>query len=121
MARAGMIRVDVSDAIVNETVHVLRDKFAWSGERLQEAKRQIASFTNLVKPSHTLDVIKEDPDDNRVLECAQTAGSDFVVSEDKDLLRLLMFGGAPIVRTAEFLERLIERPSGQEPRKQVDQ
>ena len=86
MARARMIRVDVSDAIVNETVHVLRDKFGWSGERLQEAKRQIASFTNLVTPAQMLDVIKEDPDDNRVLECAQTAGSDFVVSEDKDLL-----------------------------------
>ena len=29
MARAGMIRIDVSDAIVNETIHVLRDKFEW--------------------------------------------------------------------------------------------
>ena len=28
-----------------------------------------------------LDVINEDPDDNRVLECAPAAGSDFIVSE----------------------------------------
>jgi hypothetical protein len=56
MARERMIRVDVSEAIVNETVHVLRDKFGWSGDRLQEAKRQIASVTNLVTLAQTLDV-----------------------------------------------------------------
>jgi hypothetical protein len=30
-ARAGKIRIDISDPILNETLRVLRDKFGWSG------------------------------------------------------------------------------------------
>lgn len=35
-----------------------------------------------------LDVVTEDPADNRILECAVTAGSDYIVTGDKDLPRL---------------------------------
>jgi hypothetical protein len=31
MARAGMIRFDTSDAILDESIGVLRDKFHWDG------------------------------------------------------------------------------------------
>ena len=31
MARAGIFRLDVSEAIPDETIGVLRDKFAWDG------------------------------------------------------------------------------------------
>lgn len=34
MARAGMIRIDVSDALLDELMTVLRDDFAWEGYRL---------------------------------------------------------------------------------------
>jgi hypothetical protein len=30
-ARAGRIRIDISDPIVDETMRVLRDKFSWDG------------------------------------------------------------------------------------------
>ncbi len=30
-AKAGNIRIDLSDPILNETLRVLRDKFGWSG------------------------------------------------------------------------------------------
>jgi len=39
-----------------------------------------AAMANLVVPLQTIEVIKEDPDDNGILECAVAAGSDFVVS-----------------------------------------
>jgi len=35
MARAGMIGIDVSDAILDELVTVLRDDFAWEAYRLR--------------------------------------------------------------------------------------
>jgi len=47
--------------------------------------------------------MKEDPDDDRILECAATAKSDFIVSEDKDLLRLGQFGAARIVSVRNFI------------------
>jgi predicted nucleic acid-binding protein len=58
---------------------------------------------NHVSPTETLHVIKEDPDDDRILECAATAKSDFIVSEDKDLLRLGQFGNARIVSVRDFI------------------
>jgi putative PIN family toxin of toxin-antitoxin system len=86
-ARAGNIRIDISDAIVAETNRVLRDEFQWDGYSLQDARGKLLALGNYVSPTETLHIIKEDPDDDRILECAATAKSDFIVSEDKDLLR----------------------------------
>ncbi len=41
-----------------------------------------------VVPRVELDVVKDDPDDNRILECAVSSGSEYLVTGDKDLLRL---------------------------------
>ena len=71
---------------------MLRDKFQWDGYSLQDARGKLLALGNHVSPTETLHVIKEDPDDDRILECAATAKSDFIVSEDKDLLRLGQFG-----------------------------
>jgi hypothetical protein len=56
-----------------------------------------------------LDVVKRDPDDNRVLECAQSSGSDYIVTGDKDLLDLKHHAGARILRPAELLMLLKSR------------
>jgi putative PIN family toxin of toxin-antitoxin system len=102
-ARAGSIRIDISDAIVAETNRVLRDKFQWDGYSLQDAREKLLALGNRVSPTETLHIINEDPDDDRILECAATAKSDFIVSEDKDLLRLGQFGNAQIVSIRDFI------------------
>jgi predicted nucleic acid-binding protein len=53
-----------------------------------------------VVPSQTLIVIKEDPDDDRILECAAEAESDYIVSADKDLHRLGHYGKARVIKVA---------------------
>jgi predicted nucleic acid-binding protein len=67
---------------------VLRVKFEWDGYSLNNALETLRKITNRVAPTETLDVIKYDSPGNRILECAITAKSDFIVSEDNDLLRL---------------------------------
>ena len=112
MARAGVLRIDVSDAIVEELVTVLRDDFAWDGCRLHFAKEQIAGFTNRVKPTRKVYVVEADPDDNAILECAAAGGSEWIVTGDKDLLRLGSFENIRIVRGAEFLKIGLPREGG---------
>jgi predicted nucleic acid-binding protein len=56
-----------------------------------------------------LDVIKEDPPDNRILECASTACSDYIVTGDKDLLRLGSYASIRILSVSQFLD-IIEGP-----------
>jgi uncharacterized protein len=102
-ARAGNIRIDISEAILAETSRVLRDKFQWDGYSLQDAREKLNALGNQVSPAETLHVIKEDPDDDRILEGAAIAKSDFIVSEDKDLLRLGQFGNARIVSIRDFI------------------
>jgi putative PIN family toxin of toxin-antitoxin system len=102
-ARAGAIRIDISDAILAETIRVLRDKFQWDGYSLQEARGKLLALANYVSPTETLHLIKEDPADDRILECAATAKSAFIVSEDKDLLRLGQFGNTRIVSVRDFI------------------
>jgi putative PIN family toxin of toxin-antitoxin system len=102
-ARAGNIRVDISEAIMAETIRVLRDKFQWDGYSLQDTRGKLLALGNYVSPTETLRVVKEDPADDRILECAAAATSDFIVSEDKDLLRLGQFGNARIVSVRDFI------------------
>ncbi len=82
-----MIRIDISHAILDETIGVLRDKFGWEGYRLHFARAALLNFANLVTPTQRLD-IADDPDDDRIIECAVAAGSDFIVTYDTDLLRM---------------------------------
>lgn len=106
-ARAGNFRIDISDLIIDETVRVLRDKFQWNGFMTRDARAKLLSLGNHVSPTVTLSVIKEDPDDDRILECAATAASDFVVTEDKDLLRIKRFGNARVLTIRDFLMQLL--------------
>ncbi len=104
MARAGAIRIDISEPIMTETLRVLRERFGWDGYRLHDLKQTFSRITNQVAPQRMLDVIKEDPPDNRVLECAVEAGSDYIITWDKDLLRIGQYGRARILTVAEFLK-----------------
>ena len=61
------------------------------------------SITDHVVPHVRVEVVERDSDDNRILECSQSSGPDYIVTGDKDLLDLKQCAGARIVRAAEFL------------------
>jgi predicted nucleic acid-binding protein len=50
--------------------------------------------------------VVEDPDDDRVLECAMEARSECIVTRDKDLLRLMRYEGIEIIPPEALLLRL---------------
>ena len=63
-----------------------RDKFGWPAAEAQETIAWISHIADVVEPKQAVEAIKDDPDDNRVLECAIAARSDYIVSGDKHLL-----------------------------------
>jgi uncharacterized protein len=103
-ARRGLIRLDISNPLLDEINRVLRDKFAWSPDRLQSLALRLSRFTSLVRPTRPIDAVAADPDDNRVLECAVEAQSQFIVTGDAALLRLGQYGGIQMVRAADFMK-----------------
>ncbi len=92
-ARTPNFRIDISEALLQETADVLREKFRRDPYSIHDVRQKLEALCNRVMPTQTLDVIKEDPDDNRILECAAAAKSDYIVTDDKDLLRLGKYGG----------------------------
>ena len=59
-----------------------------------------------VQPPNRLNVIQQDPADNRLLECAQAGKADYIVSGDQHLLRLKSFDRVRILTPRAFLEIL---------------
>jgi hypothetical protein len=58
------------------------------------------------KPNILVSVVMDDPDDNRVLECAVTAEADYVVSGDPHLLKPGSYGGIAILTVRKFMDAL---------------
>ena len=109
LAEQKRIEVFITNAILEEIVDVLsrEGKFQKymedSGVHTEQLIKIALSISELTSPRERLSVIKEDPDDNRVLECAISCNADYVVSGDRHLLNLKEFSGIKIVKAREFL------------------
>ncbi len=87
----------------------MRHKFKLPEERVAQARRYIEAATRRVSPTVTVNVLS-DPPDNRILECAQAAGSEFIITGDQHLLRLGKLAGVWIVKASEYLQYGEEEP-----------
>jgi putative PIN family toxin of toxin-antitoxin system len=101
MAQANILTIDISDQIEQELVRVLREDFGWDGYRLRFLVERLRRLTNRVSPTRTVAVV-DDPDDDRIIECALAGGSEYILTNDKALLRVGEYEGIKIMRTADF-------------------
>jgi uncharacterized protein len=104
LGRAHLIEVFISAPTLEEIEGVLVRKFHWTAPRVREATRAIRSFAVLVHPEESVNVVREDEPDNRILECALAAEASVVVTGDQHLLRLKRFRGIPIASPRQFLD-----------------
>ena len=72
---------------------------------VEVAISSLRKLYRVVTPTQPLNVVKDDPDDDAVVECAVAAGSEVIVTGDKHLLRLGEYDGIQILQVREFLER----------------
>lgn len=66
--------------------------------------RKIIDESIIIKPKIKLDIIKEDSDDNKVIECAIVGKANYIVTKDNHLLKLKKYRGIKIITPKEFLE-----------------
>ena len=103
--REGKVTLVSSVEIVEELVKTLRGfKIQMDEENVKEWEQIILENAILVEPSEKLDIVKEDPDDNKFLEAAIVGNAEFIVTQDKHLLKLKGFQRIKIVTPKEFLE-----------------
>ena len=106
--KAGAFDVAASDPLLDEVKRVLGyDKIKKHlGLTPGETDRLLSGWRTtsiVVEPKEELEVIEDDPDDNRVLECAVAAEADYIVSGDHHLLDLGEYRGIEILPPAGFI------------------
>ena len=98
------IKLAISMEICAELEGVLKEKFGMPDRDAGEIIKTIQEISRVVKPKEKIGLIKDDPPDNRILECAVAADADYIVSgEVKHLQPLKEFRGIPILSPAKFL------------------
>ena len=105
LAKEGSIKIVLSLDIIKEFKEVIsREKFGFSKKQIDNVVKQILNICELIIPTIRLSIIEDDPDDDRILECAVTGNADYMVSGDRHLLNLNKYGKISIIRTFEALK-----------------
>jgi len=105
LALEGKFGVVISPILSVELLDVVNKKFPLSKNDFRLLERQLKSTFEIVNPTESIDILK-DTADNRVLEAAIEGKCDYIVTGDKELLRLKVFEGVKIVTAERFLDEL---------------
>lgn len=106
------LRNITSKEIIKEYYEVINsdeiiDKIKDKRLRLLKIAHKVINNSEIVEPSLKIDIIKGDPDDNKILECAIAGNVDCIISNDKHLLKLKKFRNIPILTPDDFVEKYL--------------
>jgi putative PIN family toxin of toxin-antitoxin system len=109
LVRSNKIQLIISDEILSEIKKVLfypriKKRHKKNAAQIEEFIESISGFAELINPKIKLTVIKDDPDDNKYIECSITGKADYIISGDHHLKDLKSYQGIKILSPAEFLK-----------------
>ena len=90
--------------ILDETMEVLERDFEYSKDEAKTIIEKILLFVKLIEPKQKVEIIKDDPDDNKVIECAIESSSDYIITYDRHLLKLKEYKGIKIMKPEKILK-----------------
>ena len=88
--------------ILEEFEEILKRDFKYSNEESRNIIERVLQFLTLVTPTEKVIIVKEDPDDNKIIECAIESNSEYILSYDKHLLKLKEYQGIKIVKPEDL-------------------
>ncbi len=97
-------RFAVCDDIEEEVVRVLTRKFGWETKRVRADLAFYWLDALRVRLEGTISGICRDPKDEPILECAERAPAECIVTGDHDLLSLASYRGISIITARKYLE-----------------
>ena len=98
------VQMVISEDIIMEFESVINRKFPGLSAQKAEFINFIRGSFELVAPSKKISAVKKDQTDNKIIECANEAEADFIVSGDKHLLEMKRYGKIKIMAPAEFIK-----------------
>ena len=106
--KSGVITLCLSKPIVDEYIEVLCRLELQGEKELEELLGLFAHGFHLVYTAKTpeLHVVKEDPDDDKFIECAVALKAKFVITGDSAVRKIRNYMNIKIVSPREFLNSL---------------
>lgn len=98
------IKVCVSLEILQELERVLRRNFQEENDFIKSQINLILEYAEVINVVSKINAVKEDPDDDKIIECAVDSKADYIVTGDPHLLNFKEFKGIKIVNAAYFVK-----------------
>ncbi len=98
------INIFSSEEIKFEYVKVLRRDFELSDNRIEEMLEKIFFYIDFVEPAEKVDIVKDDPTDNKIIECAIASNSEYIITYDKHLLDIKKFRNIKMIKPKEAFQ-----------------
>ncbi len=99
----------LSDGILEEFENVLmrdgvRRRFAYTRQDIKKTVATLRNLSKLVSPKSKFHVVRDDPKDNVILNCAHDGDADYIVSGDSHLLELGRFRDIKIANPKQMMD-----------------
>ena len=106
--RAGRFELVLSPAILAEVRRVLlyprlQRKHGWDETQIDDFLAGITAAATLIPGRLSVQVVRDDPTDDKYVACAVEAGAQYVVSGDEHLVGLRRYQGVEIIPPAAFI------------------
>jgi len=103
--KTGEITLCLSKTIIDEYIEVLKRLGLQNENELEELLNLFARGFNVIFTAKTpeLDIVKEDPDDDKFIECAVALNAKYIITGDKALTSIQNYMGIAILNPKDFL------------------
>ena len=88
--------------VLQEFSDVLERDFQYTADEATNIIEKVMVFATLIKTTSSINAVKEDPDDNKILECAMDSGSQYNLTYEKQLLNLKEYQGIKIKKAKQL-------------------
>ena len=104
--KTGKITLCLSDKIIDEYIEVLKRLGLQNEKELEDLLVIFSRGFNIIFTHKTpiLDIVKDDPDDNNLIDCVVELKCPYIVSGDKHLKNIKKYMEIEIVSPKDFLD-----------------
>ena len=98
----------VSNEIISEYMEILQRLTDFETAEVVIKTIVNSPFVEFVSPYYRFELIKQDPDDNKFVDCAIAASARYIVTNDHhyDVLKEIPFPHVDIISIADFIQQL---------------
>ena len=88
----------LSEPILEEYYRVLeydeiKEKIKNKEINMKQSVLRISLISEIIEVKSKIDIIKDDPEDNKIIECAVDGNVNYIISKDKHLLKIKEYKG----------------------------